>query len=47
MVNILFNVFIGIMVWIVCGLIQKATYSIIRLIKNKKKNDDRSKNHRS
>ena len=46
MANVLYNVFIGVVVWTVCGLIKKATYRIITKIRNKK-NDDPTKNHRS
>ncbi|MCL2096713.1 MAG: hypothetical protein FWH10_07405 [Oscillospiraceae bacterium] len=47
MANILFNVFIGVVVWIVCGFIKEATYRVISRIKNKRKNDEPPKDHRS
>ena len=47
MANVLYSVFIGVIVWLVCGLIKKVTYRIIARIKSKKKNDVPPKDHRS
>ena len=47
MTSVFYGVLVGVIIWVVCNLIEKATYYIITMIKNKKKNDDPSNDHRS
>ena len=45
--NILYGVLVGVIIWVICNLIEKATYYIITKIKAKKENDAPPKDHRS
>ena len=46
MANLFYGVLIGVVINVVCGFIEKATYYITTKIRNKK-NDDPTKEHRS
>ena len=47
MTNILYTVFVGVLISVAYDLIMKATYYIITKIKDRKKNDDTTNDHRS
>jgi len=47
MENVPLTVVVGVVIRLICELILKVTYCIVAKIKNRKKNDDRSKDHRS